>query len=196
MQSDVDRSSSSLIGDRVRRRVHAQGQGRGHLDDESPARRHELERRRPRRSRRSRNIGRPYVVDDADASSNILVLSSPVTFFSWGFHLSRVHHARRQRRLAHPRRLRIEAVPDGTDRHERAQQVRGGDRSGAERSARARRQRLTSHADLCSDDRAWPDRPARTGGADSDLRGRRVRPQVERRRDEGGVSRPRSPRSN
>jgi hypothetical protein len=30
-------------------------------------------------------IGRPFVVDDSDASSNILVLSSPVTFFSWGF---------------------------------------------------------------------------------------------------------------
>ena len=32
-----------------------------------------------------RKIGHPYKVDDADASSNILVLSSPVTFFSWGF---------------------------------------------------------------------------------------------------------------
>jgi|SRR5664279_6173914 len=32
-----------------------------------------------------RRIGPPYKVDDADASSNILVLSSPVTFFSWGF---------------------------------------------------------------------------------------------------------------
>jgi len=32
-----------------------------------------------------KNIGRPFVVDDADASSNIIVLSSPVTFFSWGF---------------------------------------------------------------------------------------------------------------
>ena len=30
-------------------------------------------------------IGHPFKVDDADASSNILVLSSPVTFFSWGF---------------------------------------------------------------------------------------------------------------
>jgi hypothetical protein len=32
-----------------------------------------------------KNIGRPFVVDDADGSSNIIVLSSPVTFFSWGF---------------------------------------------------------------------------------------------------------------
>jgi hypothetical protein len=30
-------------------------------------------------------IGRPYSVDDRDASSKIIVLSSPVTFFSWGF---------------------------------------------------------------------------------------------------------------
>jgi hypothetical protein len=32
-----------------------------------------------------RHISRPFVVDDSDASSNIVVLSSPVTFFSWGF---------------------------------------------------------------------------------------------------------------
>jgi len=32
-----------------------------------------------------RLIGPPYTVDDVDASSNMLVLSSPVTLFSWGF---------------------------------------------------------------------------------------------------------------
>jgi len=32
-----------------------------------------------------RLIGHPYKVDDVDASSNTLVLSSPVSFFSWGF---------------------------------------------------------------------------------------------------------------
>jgi hypothetical protein len=32
-----------------------------------------------------RLIGPPYKVDDVDASSNMLVLSSPVSFFSWGF---------------------------------------------------------------------------------------------------------------
>ena len=32
-----------------------------------------------------RGIRPPFKVDDADAASNILVLSSPVTFFSWGF---------------------------------------------------------------------------------------------------------------
>lgn len=32
-----------------------------------------------------RKIGFPYKVDDADPSSSMLVLSSPVTFFSWGF---------------------------------------------------------------------------------------------------------------
>jgi hypothetical protein len=32
-----------------------------------------------------RLIGHPFKVDDADAASNILVLSSPVTLFSWGF---------------------------------------------------------------------------------------------------------------
>jgi hypothetical protein len=30
-------------------------------------------------------VGRPFTVDDRDASSKVLVLSSPVTFFSWGF---------------------------------------------------------------------------------------------------------------
>src|SRR5450432_39407 len=30
-------------------------------------------------------IGHPYSVDDRDLNSKILVLSSPVTFFSWGF---------------------------------------------------------------------------------------------------------------
>lgn len=32
-----------------------------------------------------RLIGPPYKVDDVDASSSSLVLSSPVTLFSWGF---------------------------------------------------------------------------------------------------------------
>ncbi len=32
-----------------------------------------------------RLIGPPFKVDDEDAASNILVLSSPVTLFSWGF---------------------------------------------------------------------------------------------------------------
>lgn len=32
-----------------------------------------------------RLIGHPYTIDDADESSQRLVLSSPVTFFSWGF---------------------------------------------------------------------------------------------------------------
>ena len=32
-----------------------------------------------------RLIGPPFKVDDSDAASNILVLSSPVTLFSWGF---------------------------------------------------------------------------------------------------------------
>jgi hypothetical protein len=32
-----------------------------------------------------RLIGHPFKVDDSDAASNILVLSSPVTLFSWGF---------------------------------------------------------------------------------------------------------------
>lgn len=32
-----------------------------------------------------RLIGPPFKVDDADAASHILVLSSPVTLFSWGF---------------------------------------------------------------------------------------------------------------
>ena len=30
-------------------------------------------------------IGKPYTVDDRDPASKILVLSSSVTFFSWGF---------------------------------------------------------------------------------------------------------------
>jgi hypothetical protein len=30
-------------------------------------------------------LGAPYKVDDKDANSHVLVLSSPVTFFSWGF---------------------------------------------------------------------------------------------------------------
>ena len=32
-----------------------------------------------------RAIGLPYTIDDADPIRKILVLSSPVTFFSWGF---------------------------------------------------------------------------------------------------------------
>jgi hypothetical protein len=32
-----------------------------------------------------RLIGPPFKADDSDAASNILVLSSPVTLFSWGF---------------------------------------------------------------------------------------------------------------
>ena len=32
-----------------------------------------------------RLIGPPFKVDDSDAAANILVLSSPVTLFSWGF---------------------------------------------------------------------------------------------------------------
>ncbi len=32
-----------------------------------------------------RLIGPPFKVDDSDAASNILVLSSPATLFSWGF---------------------------------------------------------------------------------------------------------------
>jgi hypothetical protein len=30
-------------------------------------------------------IGRPYTVDDQEARTKVLVLSSPVTLFSWGF---------------------------------------------------------------------------------------------------------------
>jgi hypothetical protein len=30
-------------------------------------------------------LGAPYTVDDKDANARVLVLSSPVTFFSWGF---------------------------------------------------------------------------------------------------------------
>src|SRR4051812_17781456 len=30
-------------------------------------------------------LGHPYKVDDQDPSNKLLVLSSPVTFFSWGF---------------------------------------------------------------------------------------------------------------
>ena len=30
-------------------------------------------------------IGKPYSVDDRDPTGRIIVLSSPVTFFSWGF---------------------------------------------------------------------------------------------------------------
>ena len=30
-------------------------------------------------------IGRPYAVDDRDPGAKIVVLSSPVTFFTWGF---------------------------------------------------------------------------------------------------------------
>jgi hypothetical protein len=32
-----------------------------------------------------REVGHPFKVDDSDAASNMLVLSSPVTLFSWGF---------------------------------------------------------------------------------------------------------------
>ena len=32
-----------------------------------------------------RQIGHPFKVDDADETARILVLSSPVTLFSWGF---------------------------------------------------------------------------------------------------------------
>lgn len=32
-----------------------------------------------------RNLGAPYTVDDADDAAKIVVLSSPVTLFSWGF---------------------------------------------------------------------------------------------------------------